>query len=94
MKNEEIRDLLEEVVEDAVLFDNPAFDNSIIGTTEEGGVAYDFSKMVQELMKDDNISEFEAIEFIEYNTIRSLPYTATLGVPPTIVYTDDFNTDN
>lgn len=30
--------------------------------------------MVNELMKTDNISCEEAIDFIEYNTIRALPY--------------------
>lgn len=35
---------------------------------------YDFEKMVTQLAEDDGITREEAIEFIEYNTIRALPY--------------------
>ena len=60
--------------EDAVLFDNPSFDNSIIGVTINGEVVYSLSKMLNELSNDDNISIDDAYEFIDYNTIRSLSY--------------------
>ena len=30
--------------------------------------------MIFELMEDDNISEDDAIDWIEYNTLRSIPY--------------------
>ena len=59
---------------DAVIFINQAYDNSIIGTTFDGRVIYDFDKMVQELMTDEGWTEEEAIDWIEYNTIRALPY--------------------
>lgn len=32
----------------------------------------------------------EAMEFIDYNTIRTLPYTSSVGVRPIIVYNDFF----
>lgn len=60
--------------EDAVVFDCPDFDTAIIGVTEEGQVVYDYWKMVAQMMSDDGISREEAMEFIEYNTIRVLPY--------------------
>lgn len=69
--NKEIR---ENLPEDAMVFDNASYDNSIIGVSTDGRVVYSFSKMVTELMTDDGLSEIEAIEWIEYNTIRSLPY--------------------
>ena len=59
--------------EDAVVFDNPSYDDAIIGVTD-GRVVYDFDKMVECLVNDEDMSEEEAIEFIEYNTIRALPY--------------------
>ena len=67
--NQKIR---EELPEDAVIFDNKAYDNSIIGVTSDGRVVYDFDLMVAELMKDENWTEDEAVEWIEYNTIWAL----------------------
>ena len=69
--NKEIRDLLPD---DSILFDNVSYDNSIIGTTFDGKAIYDYDLMIVELMQDDNISEADAIDWIEYNTLRSLPY--------------------
>ena len=37
-------------------------------------LVYDYDRMIAELMDKDNITEEEAIDFIDYNTIRSLPY--------------------
>ena len=78
-----IQDIRNELPEDSIVFYNPSFDNSIIGVTTDDRVVYSFEKMVEELMNDDDISEIEAIEFIEYNTIRSLPY---VECGPIIVY--------
>lgn len=75
--------------EDAVVFDNPNFDNSIIGVTTDGNVVYDYAKMVAELMSDDNISEEESIDFIHYNTIRSIPYAGPHA--PIIMYSIEEN---
>ena len=57
-----------------------AYDNSIVGVTTDGRVVYDFDKMVEELMQDEEWSYEEAVEWIDYNTIRSLPY-AGCGAP-------------
>lgn len=75
MVNQELRDTIAEMYGDGVMvFDNPSFDNSIIGVSENGQVIYDYDSMVLELMDDDNIGEDDAIDFIDYNTIRSLAY--------------------
>lgn len=58
----------------ALVFDNPAYDDSIIGKTFDGRAIYDIEKMSKELATDDNISIEEAMDFIDYNAIRSLPY--------------------
>lgn len=80
--NEDVRS---ELSEDAIVFDNPSFDNSIIGATTNGQAVYDYDKMVVELMKDDGISEQEAVDWIEYNTIRSIPYAGQMA--PIIMFT-------
>lgn len=59
---------------DAVIFDGPDFDEAILGVTDEGQVVYDYELMVECLMKQDQIGRIEAIESIEYNTMRALEY--------------------
>ena len=71
----EIRDLICEMgYEDSTVFDEPSYDNAIIGVSTDGEVIYDFDLMVESLMETDNIDETDAIDFIDYNAIRSLPY--------------------
>ena len=73
--NELIRSALCDMVhEEAVVFDGPDYDEAILGVTDEDRVVYDFDKMVEILVNRDGMEELEAIEFIEYNTIRALPY--------------------
>jgi hypothetical protein len=74
-----------ELEDDTIVFNNPSFYNSIIGVTINGQVVYDYEKMVDELMKDDGISEQEAIDWIEYNTIRVIPYAGEMA--PVIMFT-------
>ena len=69
--NKEIR---ENLPEDSTVFDNYAYDNSIIGISTDGRVIYSYEKMIEELVKDSGMSELEAIEWINYNTIRALSY--------------------
>jgi len=72
MVNEELRKYIAEINETAVLFDNPSFDNSIIGISNTDGVVYDYDLMVEELMKDKNMDCEEAQDFISYNTLGSI----------------------
>lgn len=50
------------------------FNRAIIGLTPDHRVVYSRGKMVDQLMEDDDSTEEEAEEWIDYNTIRSLPY--------------------
>ena len=69
------RDLLVDLdYEDLVVFENPDFDEAIIGVSHDDRVIYDYDKMVEHLMTKENMTEWEAADFISYNTIRSLPY--------------------
>lgn len=86
--NQKIR---EELPEDAIIFDNKAYDNSIIGVTSDGRVVYDFDLMVAELMKDENWTEYEAVEWIEYNTIWAL--SDAEESTPIVMYRMKTNTD-
>lgn len=52
-----------------ILFDNPSFEGALIGITTDDVAVYSYEKMVESLMKEDNISEEEAVEYIDYNTL-------------------------
>lgn len=67
------QEIINKLPPDAVVFDNYAYDNSIIGTTFDGRAIYDFDKMVKELINDEGWSYEDAVEWISYNTLRSLP---------------------
>jgi len=72
-----------EILENLYILDTEAFADAVIGLSEDHRLVYDFDKMVEGLMKHEGMSDTEAIEFIEFNTLRSLPY---LSNPPIIVY--------
>ena len=55
-------------------FENPDFVDAIVGITDEGNLIYDYDKMIQSLVNEGEMNEEEAIEWIEYNTIRTIPY--------------------
>jgi len=57
---------------------------AIIGVTDEGTLVYDYNKMVEYLMNTDNMSYEDAVEWIDYNTIRTLPYMGIMK--PVIMY--------
>lgn len=72
-KNEEkLKELGYEEAE-FLIFTNPYFDGALIDV-RDGKAVYDYDLMVEALMLEDGISCTESIEFIDYNTIRSLSY--------------------
>lgn len=58
--------------EPVLIFTN--YETAFVGLTHTNRAVYDFNKMVEYLVLTDNITELEAIEWIEYNTIPSLSY--------------------
>ena len=84
----ELRERLDEIAEEQdipfKIFDNHAYDKSIIGLSVDCRLVYSYEKMVKEFMEDEGCDETDAIEWIEYNTIRSLPYLGDHA--PIIVY--------
>ena len=76
--------------EESVVFENPDYDDAIIGVDENGRVIYSYEMMAKCLMKEDGMSYEEACEFIDYNTIRALPYASSMGVRPIVIFNDFF----
>ena len=83
----ELKDFLNELeYTDSVVLENPSYLNAIIGITDEGALCYSYEKMIKCLMEEDKIEQEDAMEFIDYNTIRALPYASSMGVRPIVVY--------
>ena len=72
--------ILDSGYENVIVFANDDFEDALIGISDDNRAIYDFDLMVEWLMKQDNMDETEAVEFIEYNTIRALPYVGD-GAP-------------
>lgn len=61
-----------------VYFTTPSFVKAIIGITESGQLIYDYNLMILAAMEEMGCECEEAIEWIEYNTLRSIPYMGDL----------------
>ena len=85
MINNELRDYIAEEHEEAVVFNVPSYDNAIVGLSDDGRIIYDYDLMIKELTNDTALTEDEAIQYIDYNTIRTLPYIEE-AVRPIILY--------
>ena len=87
----ELKDLLNELeYKDTVVFENPSYLKAIIGLSDDGALCYSYEKMIECLMEEDGMDYEGAMEFIDYNTIRALPYASSMGVRPIVVYNDFF----
>lgn len=60
--------------EDVLVFENYSYDDALIGVTEDNRAVYDFDKMVRWLVETEGFTYDDAVEWIEYNTIRALGY--------------------
>lgn len=78
------RDLINELgLEESTVFEQPDYDSAIVGYDElSGRIIYDYELMVEHLMDKEGITCEEAMEFIDYNTVRACAYIDT---PPIIL---------
>lgn len=61
--------------ENVIYFTDYGYNDALIGVDTNNRAVYDFSKMVKWLVKEEGFeNDIEAIEWIEYNTCRALPY--------------------
>lgn len=72
---DDLKELIEEFgYEDVVIFSNPHYASAFVGISENNRAIYDFGLMIEHLMIEEGWSDIDAIEFIEQNTLRALPY--------------------
>lgn len=81
--------LLESGFEDVVYFINPGYDDAFIGVSSDDRAVYDYEKMIKCLM-DEGMTDEEAMQWIDYNVIRALPYMECDGKAPVIMYATDW----
>lgn len=79
------QEILNKIDDGTVVLEPEYLDDSVIGVTTDGRLVYDYNRMVDAMVRSgDADSVDDAVEWIEYNTIRSLPYMGNRG--PEIVY--------
>ena len=66
--------LLDNGYEGVKYLTNFSYDTALIGVTDDNRAVYDFDKMVEWLIETQDFTYEESVEWIEYNTIRALPY--------------------
>lgn len=66
--------LLDAGYEDIIIFKDYSYDDALIGVSYDGRAIYDYERMIEWLMNKENWTDEEAVEWIEYNTIRGLYY--------------------
>lgn len=86
MTESEIKKYVEEHgVEGALVFSEPAYETAFVGLSSTGLAVYDYDKMVQYLIDSGELMD-DALDWINYNTIRSLPYYEN---SPIVLFTTD-----
>ena len=66
--------LLDAGYEDVIYFTDYGYDDALIGVDSNNRAVYDYQKMIEWLVVNDDFTDEEAADWIDYNTIRSLPY--------------------
>ena len=54
--------------EKVIIFDEPSYDDALIGVTDNNQAVYDYYKMIMWLMDVEEMSMDDAIDFISYNS--------------------------
>ena len=60
--------------EDVTVFENYDYADAFIGMSDDGRAVYSYDKMIEWLMLNENLSYEDSVEWIDYNTMRALPY--------------------
>lgn len=91
MTNDELKRTLEEMVMDVeelekiIVLEGDEFADAVIGLTDDYRLVYSYEKITAALMNKNGWTELETLDYIEANTLRSLPYMESLGNAPIII---------
>lgn len=84
---QEIEEYLKEYYQDQeiILFDNYDYATAFIGITNDNRAIYSYELMLEYLIAKCDMDLYDAIEWLDYNTIRVLEYTS-ISNKPLILY--------
>ena len=92
MNNDELKELIEELVgydeeelNQIIVLEGDEFADGAIGLTDDNHIIYDYEKLVESLSKQEDMTEEDAIDWLEFNTIPSIPYMSSYGKEPIIM---------
>ena len=54
--------------EDVIIYDNPSYDDALVGITNDNRAVYDYDKMIEWLIEKECMDYDEAADFISYNS--------------------------
>lgn len=54
--------------EDVIVFENPSYNDAFIGVTNDNRAVYDYDKMIEWLITNEDLDYDEAADFISYNS--------------------------
>ena len=66
--------ILDAGFEDIIILKNFSYDSALVGISDDNRAIYDYELMIEYLMEEEGWTEEESIDWLEYNTIRSLSY--------------------
>ena len=72
--------------EEIVLFKDEDYDTALIGVSNDDRAVYDFDLMIEYLMNKYGWSDIESIEWIETNTLPTIPYGYKGRPAPIVIY--------
>lgn len=76
--NEQLKSwLCDNGYDDAVVLEGDEFAAAVVGVSDDGRVVYDYDRMVNCLVDTQRMSADEAVEWLDYNTLRALAYMGT-----------------
>lgn len=78
-KFKEKQEYFDQLDPNATIFSNGDYITALIGYTDDGRAVYDYDKMIEFLIEFEDMSTMEAMEWIDYNTKRALPYMGELS---------------
>lgn len=75
----------EDVLNEMIVLEGDEFADGAVGYTDDYHLVYSYERLVESLGKTYG-SEEDAIEWLEYNTLRAIPYMASEGNEPIIIH--------
>ena len=66
--------ILDNGYEDVIYLTNCDYSTALIGVTDDNRAVYDYDLMVEHLVAEEEMTYEEAVEQIDYNTLRAIPY--------------------